>query len=78
MSKMKNAIIGLKNRTMLRLAGIKPEKESGMELIEVLGLIAVAVVIIFLFKDYLIEIFNSFMKKENTELDKLFNAATKS
>lgn len=76
MRKAKDYVARLKNRMMLRMAGVKPEMESGDQLVEILGIIAIACVLLFLFKDQLIKIFNNMIAKSNTQMDTLFEAAT--
>lgn len=71
-SKAKIGFTTAKNKAMLAACGIKEKRESGDHLVEVLGVIIVAVVLLFLFKGKIIDIFTTFMNKTNTELDTLF------
>ena len=77
---MKTAFMTMKTNMMMRLAGVKPEKkfsltktERGDHLLEVIGTIAIAMVILLLFKDKIVEIFQNAMDHAGTDIEDLFN-----
>ena len=69
---MKTAFLGMKNRLMLRAAGVRPEMEKGDHLLEVLGTIIIAVVILILFKGTIVNIFNSALGQTTNSVTNLF------
>ena len=70
---IKTSYLKVKNDIMLRQCGIIPEKEEGDQLLEVVGTIAVAVVILIFFRKQIIGIFTSSFGKTSTSVDNLFN-----
>lgn len=77
MNSIKKMIVGLENKYMLRMAGVETsqEVERGDHLLEVLGTIIIAVVILILFKDTIVNIFKSALGKTTNSVDGLFNSA---
>lgn len=77
MNSIKKMIVGLENKYMLRMAGVDTaqEVERGDHLLEVLGTIIIAVVILILFKDTIVNIFKSALGKTTNSVDGLFNSA---
>lgn len=77
MNSIKKMIVGLENRYMLRMAGVETtqEVERGDHLLQVLGTIIIAVVILILFKDTIVNIFKSALGKTTNSVDGLFNSA---
>ena len=63
----------LKAKAQCKLYALKEKRENGSHLLEVLGAIIIAVVLLFLFKDKIIEIFNNAMNSTNTEITDLFS-----
>ena len=57
----------------MRACGIREEREDGDHLLEVLGAIIIAVVILFFFREQIIEIFRNAMGKVGTKVDNMFN-----
>lgn len=79
MKAIKKMFVNLENKFMLRSAGIKETAEvteRGDHLLEVLGTIIIAVVILILFKDTIVNIFTSALGKTTNSVDGLFNSAT--
>lgn len=79
MKTIKSKLLNLENKFMLRSAGIKEPvevTERGDHLLEVLGTIIIAVVILILFKDTIVNIFTSALGKTSNSVDGLFNSAT--
>lgn len=75
MSKVKTALLNAKTKMMMRMVGVKSE-EKGDHLLEVLGTIIIAVVILILFKDAIVNIFNSALGNTTTSVNNLFAAPT--
>ena len=77
MNSIKKMIVGLENKYMFRMAGVDTaqEVERGDHLLEVLGTIIIAVVILILFKDTIVNIFRSALGKTTNSVDGLFNSA---
>ena len=63
--------IGLQNKVICRLAGCKMEK--GDYLLEILGAIIVAIVVLILFKGKITNLFNTAMNTADTKVNGLFN-----
>lgn len=70
---VKTSYLKVKNDIMLRQCGIIPEKEEGGQLLEVVGTIAVAVVILIFFRKQIVGIFTSSFDKTSTSVNDLFN-----
>lgn len=70
---VKTSYLKVKNDIMLRQCGIIPEKEEGDQLLEVVGTIAVAVVILIFFRKQIVGIFTSSFDKTSTSVNDLFN-----
>ena len=73
LSNMKTAMNKAQISFMLRTAGVSTAKEEGSHLLEVLGTIIIAIVILVIFKDNIVNIFTNAMGKTTTQLDNLFN-----
>lgn len=73
---VKTSYLKASNEFMLRQCGIVPEKEEGDQLIEVVGTIAVAVVILLFFREQIIGIFQSAFDRTSTSVDGLFDKVT--
>lgn len=76
MNTAKNFLTAMHTNMMFLNAGVKPErrakKEGGSHLVEYLGLIIVAVAILFIFKDQLNTIFTNITKSVETKLNAIF------
>lgn len=72
-STLKNGALRAQNAVMMRMAGVKSEREAGDHLLEVLGTIIVAVVLLFLFRDKIVEIFTNATGHTDNSLNTLFN-----
>ena len=68
---MKNLIAKAQNYANMKLAGVKTEE--GSQLIEVLGTIIVAVVLLILFKDKIKSLFSNTLNTTDTKVNGLFN-----
>ena len=68
---MKNLITKAQNYASMKLAGVKTEE--GSQLIEVLGTIIVAVVLLILFKDKIKNLFTNTLKTTDESVTNLFN-----
>ena len=67
-------LTNLKTSIMMRMCKVKPErKESGDHLVEVLGTIVVAVVLLIIFQDYVKELFDNIMDKVSGVIDDMFD-----
>lgn len=73
LSRVKNFVVRKQNQFALRMAGVK--MEDGDHLLEVLGTIIIAVVILIFFKKQIIDLFNSAMTSTNTKVNNLFTDA---
>ena len=70
MKKMfQNAKAKISNYVMCKAAGV----ECGDHLVEVLGTIIIAVVILIFFRSQIVNMFNSMMNETNTKVNQLFN-----
>lgn len=67
---MKNLIAKAQNYASMKLAGVKTEE--GSQLIEVLGTIIVAVVLLILFKDKIKSLFNNTLTTTDESVTNLF------
>ena len=68
---MKNLFAKAQNYASMKLAGVKTEE--GSQLIEVLGTIIVAVVLLILFKDKIKSLFTNALTNTDTKVTALFN-----
>jgi len=77
-NKAKEKALMFKNRAMLRMAGCTDldKLEAGDQLLEVLGIIIIAVVILIFFRKQIIDLFKNAMTNTNTKIQGLFNDAT--
>lgn len=80
MSKIKNtfmtALSRIETKAMLRMAGCAPAKtEQGDHLLEVLGTIIIAVVILIIFKERIVNIFTSALDNTAVSVENLFSNA---
>ena len=67
---MKTALLRAQNSFMMRRAGVKTEK--GDHLLEVLGTIIIAVVVLTLFRGTVLNIFTSALGRTTTSVNELF------
>lgn len=75
MKKIKSLITSLSTRFMMNRAGVCTE-EKGDHLLQVLGTIIIAVVILILFKGAIINIFTGALGKTTNSVSGLFSNAT--
>lgn len=73
LSRVKNFVVRKQNQFALRMAGVK--MEDGDHLLEVLGTIIIAVVILIFFRKQIVDLFNSAMTSTNTKVNNLFTDA---
>lgn len=73
MGKLKTALAKAQTKAMLALAGVKEEK--GDHLLEVLGTIIIALVILVLFRGYIVNIFTNAMSNTDSTVSNLFTPA---
>lgn len=76
MNRIKTALAKGYTNFAMRQCGVKPltdKKERGDHLIEVLGTIVVAIVLLFLFRGQLMNIFNTATEKTNSSVTNLFD-----
>lgn len=78
MKKLKNVKTRFENTLMLRMGGVTPEitnlkKEAGDHLLEVLGVIIIAVVILIFFREQITALFQNAVTKATTSVNKLFD-----
>ena len=74
---MKNLITRAQTAFMMYRVGVKPERtEKGDHLLEVLGTIIIAVVILILFKGVIVNIFTNALNKTSGSVDGLFGNVT--
>lgn len=79
MNRMKNIALRAQNGFMMRLAGvkgIKPKMEKGDHLLEVLGTIIIAVVILLLFKEQIVKLFTDALSKTTTSVNGMFGSVS--
>ena len=74
MASVKNLGNRLQTKLMMKLAGVK-NKENGDHLLEVLGTIIIAVVILILFKGAIVNIFTNALNETTTSVNNLFSNA---
>ena len=72
MKRMKMVLANLYTGFLMRQAGVKRETESGDHLLEVLGTIIIAVVILILFKDKIGELFSNMIGSTTDKVSGLF------
>lgn len=74
MRKIKEKLVNAKNRALTYIAckqcGVK--MENGDHLVEILGTIIIAVVILIFFREQISEMFNNMMAQTNTKVNELF------
>lgn len=70
--KLMNAKTKMSNYVMMKMAGVNPAKEDGDHLVEVLGTIIIAVVILIFFKDMIADMFNNMMNQTESKVNQLF------
>jgi len=68
--KMFSKFYQIKNAIEMRVAGVK---EPGDHLLEVLGVIIIAVIILIFFRGQIVNMFNSAMTNTTQEVNNLFN-----
>ena len=78
MAKIKNFATRVQTGIMMRMAGVPAETktERGDHLLEVLGTIIIAVVLLILFKDAIVNIFQKALNNTTTSVDNLFTKVT--
>lgn len=80
MKKLKNFATKLQNGLMMKMAGVTNvqdvETEKGDHLLEVLGTIIIAVVILILFKDSITNIFKNALGQTTNSVNDLFTNVT--
>ena len=76
---MKNKLMRLQTEGMMFLAGVKPTKVKNVKkepgathLIEILGTVIIAVIILYIFKDALTELFQNIVDKTKEQIMALF------
>lgn len=74
MKKLKNFAAKLQTKAMMAVAGAT-QKEKGDHLLEVLGTIIIAVVVLILFKGAIVNIFTSALNETTTSVNNLFSNA---
>ena len=72
---MRNFITKIQNEAMLRAAHVRTE-EGASSLLENLGLIILAVVLLILFREQLVGLFTSALENTTTQINNLFSSAT--
>ena len=72
---MRNFITKLENKAMLRAAHVRTE-DGASSLLENLGLIILAVVLLILFRDQLTSLFTSALENTTNQINNLFSSAT--
>lgn len=76
MKKVKRFLMGAQNRFMMRVAGVKNEVERGDHLLEVLGTIIIAVVILVMFREKLTNLFSDALNKTTNQVTEMFGNMT--
>ena len=71
MSRVKNALVNAQTKFMCRMAGVPTEQ--GDHLLEVLGTIIIAVVILIFFRQQIIDLFNGAISKTTNSVSDMFN-----
>lgn len=72
MKKVKSFLMGAQNRFMMRVAGVRNEVERGDHLLEVLGTIIIAVVILVMFREKLTNLFSDALNKTTNQVTEMF------
>lgn len=70
MSKVKNALVNAQTKFMCRMAGVPTE--HGDHLLEVLGTIIIAVVILIFFRKQVIDLFNGAISNTTKSVNDMF------
>lgn len=70
MSKVKDAFVNAQTKFMCRMAGVPTEQ--GDHLLEVLGTIIIAVVILIFFRKQIIDLFNHAISNTTTSVNDMF------
>lgn len=73
MNKLKAAVARVENKLMMRMAGAT---ESGDHLLEVLGTIIIAVVILIFFREQIVNLFKGAIDNTTTSVNGLFTNVT--
>lgn len=76
MKKVKSFLMGVQNRFMMRVAGVRNEVERGDHLLEVLGTIIIAVVILVMFREKLTNLFSDALNKTTNQVTEMFGNMT--
>ncbi len=76
MKKVKSFLMGAQNRFMMRVAGVRNEVERGDHLLEVLGTIIIAVVILVMFREKLTNLFSDALNKTTNQVTEMFGNMT--
>lgn len=71
MSRVKNALVNAQTKFMCRMAGVPTEQ--GDHLLEVLGTIIIAVVILIFFRQQIITLFNHAISNTTNSVSDMFN-----
>ena len=75
MSRVKNALVNAQTKFMCRMAGVPTEQ--GDHLLEVLGTIIIAVVILIFFRQQIIDLFNGAISKTTNSVKDMFTNVSK-
>ena len=70
MSRVKNALVNAQTKFMCRMAGVPTEQ--GDHLLEVLGTIIIAVVILIFFRKQIVELFNGAITNTTSSVNNMF------
>lgn len=73
MKNMKIMLNKMQTKMMMAIAGAKNKEEKGDHLLEVLGTIIIAVVILILFKGAIVNIFTSALNNTTSSVSNLFS-----
>lgn len=76
MKTLKNFATKFQNGLMMKMAGVTTEVEKGDHLLEVLGTIIIAIVILIMFKDSITNIFKSALGETTNSVNGLFTNVT--
>lgn len=74
-NKIKYGAMCAQNKMVMAMAGVKTERESGDHLLEVLGVIIIAVVLLVFFRGALVNMFQTAISNTQTQVTGLFNPA---
>lgn len=69
---MRSFITNAQTKLMMRMAGVKPEMEKGDHLLEVLGTIIIAVVLLIMFKGRITNLFQNALTATDSSVTNLF------